>query len=195
MNSKTTRNINILLWFIMSVALLVLEYNNQLFNIFLITILGGIIGLIGIGLIYNNFKGWIVFDVSLAILSYPISRIIGVRGINIKEIVIFLGILIVMQLFLDDFIRNKKNKKRCTVPFEAKCVSFAQSGVSTYIPIYRYHVNGKSNMFYGNNLSSVNPKLGEIITVFVNKKNENDVYCPTAKAILMLRYIIRFFYN
>ena len=104
MNSKTTRNINILLWFIMSVALLVLEYNNQLYNIFLITILGGIIGLIGIGLIYKNFKGWIVFDVSLAILSYPISRIIGVRGINIKEIVIFLGILIVMQLFFDDFV-------------------------------------------------------------------------------------------
>ena len=192
MKGKSTRNLCLVLWTVISAVLLYCVRACG-FNCVLITAIGCIIGIIGIGRIYNSFSGWIVLDIGIAFLIYPISKICGYNlryGDHIKEVAIGLSFLIAMQLFFDDYFRNKKAKKRCTVPFEAKCISFAPAGVSSYVPIYRYHIDGKTNTFYGNNLSSVNPKLGDIITVFVNKKNEKDIYCPTAKAILMIRYII-----
>lgn len=192
MNSRATRNFSFLLWSIITVVLVCLELNKNL-NSILLTILGSIIGLIGIGRIYNSFRGWLFFDFGLAVWVYPILKLARINfASNIKFILIVFCFVITMQLFFDDSLRNKKAKKRCTIPFEAKCISFTQAGVSSYVPIYRYHIDGRTNMFYGNNLSSINPKLGDIITVFVNKKNENDVYCPTAKAILMIRYIVGF---
>ena len=189
MNGRIIRNLGFLLWIIISIVLLFLSIKNGIYSI-IFAVLGGLLGLLGIGLIYEDFKGWWFFNLGLVFSSYPILKNIG--NLNFKSILFFLGFLIAMELFLDDWIRNRKAKKRCTMPYEAKCISFAQAGASTYLPIYRYHIDGKTNTFYGNYSSNVNPKLGDIITVFVNKKNENDIYCPTSKAILMIRYFIGF---
>ena len=194
MKSRITRNICLLLWFIMSIVLLCLGLQNGTSYILSI-ILGTIVGIIGIDSIYKGFYGWIIFNFGIGIMLYPISRCFG-YNLNyiekIKELILTFCLLLSFELFFDDSIRNKNAKKRCTVPFQAKCVSFARSGEASYIPIYRYHIGGKASMFYGTNLSSSNPRLGEVITVFVNKKNENDVYCPTAKSILMVRYMVAF---
>lgn len=195
MNSRIIRNLGFLLWIIISIGLLFLNIKNGVASIIL-SLIGGIFGVLGIAVIYENFKGWIALNLGLVAWIYPIINVVGYNFSfkqDVKTVVIAFGILIAMELFFDDSIRNKNAKKRCTIPFEAKCISFAQAGVSTYVPIYRYHIEGRTNTFYGNSLSSVNPKLGDIITVFVNKKNENDVYCPTAKPILMIRYFIRIF--
>ena len=173
MKGRITRNFCLFSWIILS---------------------GCLVEIIGILEIYNSFNGWFTFDFGLIFYIYPILKVMEIRFNSniIKQIILFFGFLIAIELFFDDSLRCKRIKRKCTIPFEAKCISFAQAGASTYIPIYRYHINGKTNMFYGNSLSSANPRLGEVITVFVNRKNENEVYCPTAKAILMLRYIIGF---
>ena len=194
MHGKNIRNFCLILWIVLAGVLMSYGKAYGLNCVLLIT-LASVLGIVGIGRIYNSFSGWFFLDIALGVCIYPFSKVLGYNlnyGDHIKSIVIGFCLLFALQLFFDDYFRNKNARKRCTEAFEAKCISFAPAGVSSYVPIYRYHIDGKTNTFYGTNLSSVNPRLGEIITVFVNKKNQNDVYCPTAKAILMIRYIVGF---
>jgi len=190
-NRKAKKNV-LVLWGIISIVLIIYGLKDSISNISLL-ILGEIVSGIGIMRTFKHFSGWIVFDIGLCLLLFPVARLFGydfVLNSSIKNVALAFGIILATQLFFDDSLRNKSAKKRCTVPFQAKCISFEESYNSIYIPVYRYHIEGKTNTFYGNNLYSVNPKLGDVLTVFVNKKNENDIYCPTSKAILMLRYMI-----
>lgn len=191
MKSKWVKKFVLVLWIILSVTLIIMSIKSNVSYI-LPLIVGEIASFIGLSSVFRSFVGWFLFDVGLGFMVYPVAQIFGIDHIAskyIKEIVLFLGGLIAIQLFFDDGLRNKGVKKRCTTPYEAKCISFEQSSDSTYIPVYKYMKDGKVRMYYGNGKSSVNPKLGDVITVFVNKKNEKEVYCPTSKAILMVRYL------
>lgn len=192
MNCKKAKKLIILLWFIVSIVLIKIGIDtNTKFLGALIT--GQLISLIGLLLTFSNFLGWLVTDFGLVVLVYPISKILGYNITfqnSIKEIAISFLTLIAIQLFFDDYLRNKRAKKRCTVPFQAKCVSFEQGENYRYNPVYKYSIDGQAAMYHGNNKSSINPKLGEVITIFVNKKNNNEIYCPTPKAVLMLRYLL-----
>lgn len=191
MKSKWVKKFVLVLWFILLVSLIKIGIQSNISYIFFL-IVGEIASFIGLSRVFRSFVGWFLFDVGLGFMIYPIAEILGIDyfvGKYIKEIVLFFGGLIAMQLFFDDSLRNKSAKKRCTIPYEAKCISFEQASDYTYIPVYKYLKDGKVNMYYGNGKASANPKLGDVITVFVNKKNEKEVYCPTSKAILMVRYL------
>ena len=192
MNSKKARKLIVLLWIIISVVLI---KSASLININYIgaIIVGQIISLLGLLIVFRNFLGWLVADFGFVVLAYPISKLLGFNITfqnSIKEIVISFFIVLAIELFFDDYLRNKKAKKRCTVPYQAKCISFEQDSSYRYNPVYKYNINGQAAMYHGNNKSSINPKLGEVITIFVNKKNNKEIYCPTPKAILMLRYLL-----
>lgn len=191
MNNQKSRKLIVLLWFIVSVVLIKIGIDVNKNFVGAIAV-GQFISLIGLTLTFRNVLGWLVTDLGLSVLVYPISKILGFNITiqnSIKEIVIAFFVLLAIQLFFDDYLRNNKAKKRCTVPFEAKCVSFEQDSNYRYNPVYKYNINGQAAMYHGNNKSSVNPRLGEVITIFVNKKNNKEIYCPTPKAVLMLRYI------
>lgn len=192
MNSKKARKRIVLLWFIVSIFLIILGININS-NLIGAIIIGQLLTGIGMLLTFSNFLGWIVTDFGLAVLVYPISKILGNNITfqnSIKEIAIAFLAVVALQLFLDDSLRNKKAKKRCTVPFQAKCVSFEQGKDFKYNPVYKYNINGQAVMYRGNDKTSINPKLGEVITIFVNKKNNKEIYCPTPKAVLMVRYLL-----
>lgn len=192
MNNKKARKLTVLVWFIVSIVLIKIGIDTNS-NLVGAIITGQLIIGIGMLLTFSNFLGWIITDFGLAVLVYPISKILGYNITfqnSIKEIIIAFLALVAIQLFFDDSLRNKKAKKRCTVPFEAKCVSFEQGEDSKYNPVYKYSINGQAAMFHGNYKTSVNPKLGEVITIFVNKKNNKEIYCPTPKAVLMFRYLL-----
>lgn len=192
MNNQKSKKLIVLLWFIVSVVLIKIGISiNEKFVGAIVV--GQLISLIGFILTFNNVLGWVVTDLGLSVLVYPISKILGFNITiqnSTKEIVLSFLIVLAIQLFFDDYLRNNKAKKRCTVPFEAKCVSFEQDSSYRYNPVYKYNINGQAAMYHGNNKSSVNPRLGEVITIFVNKRNNKEIYCPTPKAILMLRYIL-----
>ena len=192
MNNKKARKLILLLWFIVSIVLIKtgIDINKNFLGAIII---GQLISLIGLVLTFSNFLGWIVTDFGLAVLVYPISKILGFSITfqnSIKEIVIAFLTLIAIQLFFDDYLRNNRARKRCTIPFQAKCVSFEQDSSYRYNPVYKYNINGQAAMYHGNNKSSINPRLGEVITIFVNKRNNSEIYCPTPKAVLMLRYLL-----
>lgn len=192
MNSKKARKLTVLLWFIVSIIFVKIGIDLNINLVGAIIIGQAIVGM-GMVLTFSNFLGWLITDFGLAVLVYPISKILGYSITfqnSIKEIAIAFVSLVAIQLFFDDYLRNKSAKKRCTVPFEAKCVSFEQGTDYRYNPVYKYSINGQIAMYYGNDKTSVNPKLGEVITIFVNKKNNKEVYCPTPKAVLMLRYLL-----
>lgn len=192
MNKAITRKIISLVWFIVSIVLVIIGFKENN-NLILSIIVGQLFVGFGALIIEKNFGGWIITDLGLIILSYPITKILEYEIAfqnSMKYSILTFCLLIAIELFFDDYIKNKSVKKRCTEPLQAKCVSFENSIGTNYIPVYKYNIDGKINMFYGNCKSNLNAKLGDVITIFVNNKNQDDIYCPTSKALLMIRYLI-----
>ena len=77
--------------------------------------------------------------------------------------------------------------KRCTLPIQAECVGFEEEYSSSrmthktlYAPIWKFYYNREFHTYCDNVFSNFGlPNYGDLIELFINPKNPEDVYIPT----------------
>ena len=137
MNNQKSRKLIVLLWFIVSVVLIKIGIDVNKNFVGAIAV-GQLISLIGLTLTFRNVLGWLVTDLGLSVLVYPISKILGFNITiqnSIKEIVIAFLVLLAIQLFFDDYLRNNKIEiifSYLTAANTYACLAGKQIGAKVY---------------------------------------------------------------